>query len=84
MTELPNPGLSGWDNFYVIVGSSAAALIGLQFVVITLIAYTQRRSTHGSIGAFAGPTVVHLGGAQDASPSPAPTHQIRTRSDGAR
>ena len=30
--------LSGWENFYVIVGSSAGALIGLQFVVITRIA----------------------------------------------
>jgi hypothetical protein len=29
--------LAGWENFYVIVGSSAGALIGLQFVVITLI-----------------------------------------------
>jgi hypothetical protein len=27
-----------WESFYVIVGSSAGALIGLQFVVITLIA----------------------------------------------
>ncbi len=33
-------GLAGWENFYVIVGSSAGALIGLQFVVITLIAET--------------------------------------------
>ena len=32
--------LAGWENFYVIVGSSAGALIGLQFVVITLIADT--------------------------------------------
>ena len=30
--------LDGWENFYVIVGSSAGALIGLQFVVLTLIA----------------------------------------------
>ena len=30
--------LAGWENFYVIVGSSAGGLIGLQFVVITLIA----------------------------------------------
>jgi hypothetical protein len=30
--------MSGWENFYVIVGSSAGALIGLQFVVMTLIA----------------------------------------------
>ena len=30
--------LAEWGNFYVIVGSSAGALIGLQFVVIMLIA----------------------------------------------
>ena len=30
--------LSGWTNFYVIVGSAAGVLIGLQFVVMTLIA----------------------------------------------
>lgn len=30
--------MNGWENFYVIVGSSAGALIGLQFVVITLVA----------------------------------------------
>ena len=30
--------LNGWANFYVIVGSSAGALIGLQFVVMTLVA----------------------------------------------
>ena len=28
----------GWQNFCVIVGSAAGGLIGLQFVVITLIA----------------------------------------------
>ncbi len=33
MTEL-----TGRENFFVIVGSSAGALIGLQFVVITLVA----------------------------------------------
>ena len=30
--------LNGWANFYVIVGSSAGGLIGLQFVVMTLVA----------------------------------------------
>jgi hypothetical protein len=63
MPELAHPGLSGWDSFYVIVGSSGAALIGLQFVVIALIADTRTRSTSGSISAFGTPTVVHLGGA---------------------
>ena len=36
------PELTQWDNFYVIVGSSAGALIGLQFVVVALIADVAR------------------------------------------
>ena len=30
------PTIEGWDNFYVIVGSSAAGLTGLTFVLIAL------------------------------------------------
>ena len=30
--------LAAWQNFYVIMGSSAGALIGLQFVVLSLVA----------------------------------------------
>ena len=30
------PPLTEWETFYVIIGSSAAALTGLQFVVIAL------------------------------------------------
>ena len=33
------PPLTEWETFYVIVGSSAAALTGLQFVVIALLAF---------------------------------------------
>ena len=55
--------LSSWENFYVIVGSSAGALIGLQFVVITLIADRRHLATSGSLSAFGTPTVVHLAGA---------------------
>jgi len=40
-------GLSAWDTFYVIVGSSGGALIGLQFVVITLIADSRLRTQTG-------------------------------------
>ena len=29
--------LGGWESLYVIVGSSAGALIGLQFVVMALV-----------------------------------------------
>src|SRR4051812_2086143 len=63
MVAIENPIMSGWDNFYVIVGSSAAALIGLQFVVIALIADIRRPKNADAIKAFGTPTVVHLGGA---------------------
>ena len=54
--------LDGWRNFYVIVGSSAGALIGLQFVVITLIAAKPIPGADAQTGgAFATPTVVHFG-----------------------
>ena len=53
---------NGWENFYVIVGSSAGALIGLQFVVITLIATKPiARVDALAGGAFATPSVVHFG-----------------------
>src|ERR1019366_7033350 len=53
--------LAGWENFYVIVGSSAGALIGLQFVVITLIADMPIAPGQAQAGdAFATPTVVHF------------------------
>jgi hypothetical protein len=52
--------LVAWENFYVIVGSSAAALTGLQFVVITLVAESRRRSTSREIAAFGTPTIVHF------------------------
>ena len=55
-------GLEGWANFYVIVGSSAGALIGLQFVVIMLIAAKPiPRGEAQAGGAFATPSVVHFG-----------------------
>jgi hypothetical protein len=52
--------LTRWENFYVIVGSSAAALTGLQFVVIALISDLGQRRTTGEIDAFASPTIVHF------------------------
>jgi hypothetical protein len=52
---------SAWANFYVIVGSSAGALIGLQFVVITLIA-NMPVGESGALASstFATPTIVHF------------------------
>jgi len=54
--------LNGWENFYVIVGSSAGALIGLQFVVLTLIASRPIIRGEAQAGAaFSTPSVVHFG-----------------------
>ena len=48
-----------WANFYVIVGSSAGALTGLQFVVMALVA-ERPFGTLSDINAFGTPTVVHF------------------------
>lgn len=54
--------LSGWQNFYVIMGSSAGALIGLQFVAMTLIAQIPMRQDGAQAGsAFGTPNVIHFG-----------------------
>jgi hypothetical protein len=53
--------LAGWDSFYVIVGPAAGALIGLQFVVMTLIAERPPLRASEAGAAFATPTIVHFG-----------------------
>jgi len=55
MTELAR-----WQNFFVIVGSSAGALIGLQFVVITLVTTLPRTPSQQAGGTYATPTIVHF------------------------
>src|SRR2546423_8641433 len=52
--------LTGWESFYVITGSSAGALTGLMFVVITLIAEARSQSPAHGVSAFSTPTVVHF------------------------
>jgi hypothetical protein len=49
-----------WENFYIIVGSSAGALTGLQFVVMALIADSNARTETGEVDAFGTPTIVHF------------------------
>src|SRR5919199_2763912 len=53
--------LAAWDSFYVSVGSAAGALIGLQFVVMTLIAARPHLRVAEPGAAFVTPTVVHFG-----------------------
>ncbi len=52
--------LSMWESFYVIVGSSAGALTGLQFVVIALVAESEAAADKREIDAFGTPTIVHF------------------------
>jgi hypothetical protein len=51
---------SPWESFYVIIGSSAAALTGLQFVVIALGSESKALGSEREINAFATPTIVHF------------------------
>ncbi len=60
MAEFGLSLLSRWGNFYVITGSAAAALTGLQFVVIVLGAQLNRGSVETN-RAFGTPTIVHFG-----------------------
>jgi hypothetical protein len=66
MESTLHAALVPWDTFYVITGSSAAALTGLQFVVTTLMNDAQppgartRDTASASIGTFGTPTVVHF------------------------
>src|SRR5207253_1656645 len=55
-------------NFYIMTGSSAAALTGLLFVVISLIIGEERTdATRDGIAAFTTPTVMHFAAALLAS-----------------
>jgi hypothetical protein len=50
-----------WENFYIIVGSSAGALIGLMFVVVTLTAGRDRAEVERGKHLYTSPIVWHLG-----------------------
>ena len=51
-----------WQNFYTLIGTAAATLTGLMFVVTTLIAGVDRKveTLNAGISAFNTPTVVHF------------------------
>jgi hypothetical protein len=53
--------LTAWQNFYVILGSAAAALTGLQFISMALIADMSIKPGEVQSGeAFATPAVIHF------------------------
>ncbi len=66
--ELAHALLEPWANYYVITGSAAAALTGLQFVVQTLIGQASvptpiDGNAEHTVAAFGTPTVVHFAAA---------------------
>jgi hypothetical protein len=65
MGDMTHATLAGWANFYLITGTAAAALTGLQFIVQTLLASEAFRpiiegDPEGGVGTFGSPTVVHF------------------------
>jgi hypothetical protein len=50
----------GWENYYLMVGSSAGALIGLMFVVVTLTAGRDRAEVEHGKHLYTSPIVWHL------------------------
>ncbi|HEY9084417.1 MAG TPA: hypothetical protein VIN40_00540 [Candidatus Tyrphobacter sp.] len=60
MTETAS-ALTAWSSFYVMIGSAAAALTGLMFVVITLVNRVERtQNAPDGIATFSTPTVAHF------------------------
>ncbi|GAC1334535.1 MAG: hypothetical protein NVSMB26_17420 [Beijerinckiaceae bacterium] len=49
-----------WDNFYLLIGSAAAALIGLLFVVATLTSGREQTTASRGVKLFLTPTVFHF------------------------
>jgi hypothetical protein len=56
------PLLNNWQNFYMLIGTTAATLTGLMFVVTTLIAGIDAHlsTLNAAVAAFNTPTVVHF------------------------
>lgn len=60
MEEAGLLALKSWQTFYEIVGSAAAALTGLQFVVMAVLVQSPAPGSMHEVRAFGTPTVVHF------------------------
>ncbi len=52
--------IEAWHDFYVIVGTGAAALTGLLFVIVTLGPHVVGRQTQTGVRAFVSPVAAHF------------------------
>lgn len=62
MTELAQPFLAPWAGFFTVMATAAATLVGLMFVVLTLVTRNEQRGdADDGIATFSTPTVIHFG-----------------------
>lgn len=62
MTELAQPYLAPWAGFFTMMATAAATLVGLMFVVVTLVTRTEQSGdADDGISTFSTPTVIHFG-----------------------
>ena len=52
--------LAKWNSFYEVVGTAAATLIGLQFIMMSLVAQRPTLRAPDANAAFGTPTIVHF------------------------
>ncbi len=50
----------GWENFYLLIGGASGSLIGLFFIVVTLMSGRERQSRLEGVAVFMTPTVGNL------------------------
>src|SRR5690348_2369145 len=56
-----------WETFYLLIGTSAAALVGVMFIVTTLTAEIEIETINRGVVIYQNPLVFHLGGTFAAS-----------------
>jgi len=62
VSELAAPYLGPWSGFFTMMATAAATLVGLMFVVVTLVTRMERTSDSNlGISTFSTPTVIHFG-----------------------
>jgi hypothetical protein len=49
-----------WHDFYILVGTASATLVGLMFIAASIGAQVFREENRAAMGAFISPTVVHF------------------------
>jgi hypothetical protein len=60
MQETLDQALQAWHDFYILTGTIAGALVGLQFVSSSLAASILPKQDKASISAFVTPTIIHF------------------------